>query len=247
MRKFLLPALGLLAAIAITGCSTTGKMKCRSNVVPLFDGKTLNGWIDQENSAYLFAGGDIQDVGGFAKKLADKSDPVSAFLSDKLGAVNMVVLADYIASPSNSVVAPIEQPPANSTAKKTKAPPSKASVVRSMLAKNLKKIISSGAVYDETRFSGVQLRPETKELLGKNPQGYDLERLNKLLIEDAYPAELVRGAERFTQRAITAITGCCSRCGTFRANRNIRRRFCFFARARRRAKRRSTRSQPFNL
>jgi hypothetical protein len=194
MRKFLLPALGLLAAIAITGCSTTGKMKCQSNVVPLFDGKTLNGWIDQENSAYLFAGGDIKDVGGFAKKLVAKSDPVSAFLSDKLGAVNMVVLADYIASPSNSVVAPIEQPPANSTAKKTKAPPSKASVVRSMLAKILNKIISSGAVYDETRFSGVQLRPETKELLGKNPQGYDLERLNKLLIEDAYPAELVRGA-----------------------------------------------------
>ena len=43
-------------------------------------------------------------------------------------------------------------------------------------------------------FRDVQLRPETKELLGKNPQGYDLERLNKLLIEDAYPAELTPGA-----------------------------------------------------
>ena len=63
-----------------------------------------------------------------------------------------------------------------------------------MLAKNLNKIISSGTVYDQARFQNVQLRPETKELLGKNPQGYDLERLNKLFIEDAYPAEIAPGA-----------------------------------------------------
>ena len=63
-----------------------------------------------------------------------------------------------------------------------------------MLAKNLNKIISNGAVYDHARFQNIQLRPETRELLGKNPQGYDLERLNKLLLEDAYPAELARGA-----------------------------------------------------
>jgi hypothetical protein len=190
MKKSLPFALGILMAI-VTGCSTVGK---NEKVTSLFDGKTLDGWIDQENSANQFDGGDIKNVSGFAKKLADKSDPVSAFLSDKLGEMNMAALADYLASPSNSVVVPAEAVSTNSTAKKPKAPPSKASVVKSMLAKNLNKIISSGAVYDETRFSGVQLRPETKELLAKNPSGYDLERLNKLLLEDAYPAELTPGA-----------------------------------------------------
>ena len=165
-----------------------------ATVTSLFDGKTLNGWIDQENSANQFDGGDIKDVSGFAKKLVAKSGPVSAFLSDKLGEKNSALLADYLASPSNSVVAPAEAVSTNSTAKKTKTLPSKASVVRSMLARNLTKIISDDPVYDETRFSGVQLRPETNELLGKNPQGYDLERLNKLLIEDAYPAEIAPGA-----------------------------------------------------
>jgi hypothetical protein len=63
-----------------------------------------------------------------------------------------------------------------------------------MLAKNLNKIISSEAVYDQARFQNVPLRPETTDLLGKNPQGYDLERLNKLLLEDAYPVELVPGS-----------------------------------------------------
>ena len=54
-------------------------------MTPLFDGKTLDGWIDQENSANQFDGGDIKDVSGFAKKLVAKSDPVSACLNEKLG------------------------------------------------------------------------------------------------------------------------------------------------------------------
>ena len=183
-------ALGLLAAVTITGCSTTGKMESQSNVVPLFDGRTLNGWIDQENSDNQFGGGDIKDLDGFAKKLVAKSDPVSAFLSDKLGETNMAALADYLASPSNAGAAPAEEPSTSSTGKKPKTPPTKAKTVSGMLARNLTAIISEGPVYDATRFSGVQLRPETQALLQKNPQGIDLLTLNKLLIEDAYPTEL---------------------------------------------------------
>ena len=45
---------------------------------PIFDGKTLNGWI-QSPINYNLAGGDISNMGAFARKLADKSDAVSAF------------------------------------------------------------------------------------------------------------------------------------------------------------------------
>jgi hypothetical protein len=183
----------LLAAITDIGFSNVGTSPA-ATVTSLFDGKTLDGWIDQENSADQFDGGDIKNVSGFAKKLVAKSDPVSAFLSDKLGETNIALLADYLASPSNSVVVSMEQPSTNSTAKKPKAPPTKEKVASSVLVKNLNKIISSGAVYDPARFQNVPLRPETKELLGRNPQGYDFERLNKLLLEDAYPAELTPGA-----------------------------------------------------
>jgi hypothetical protein len=115
-------------------------------------------------------------------------------LNEKLGETNIALLADYLASPSNSVVASTQEASTNSTAKKPKAPPTKKQVASSMLAKNLNKIISSEAVYDQARFQNVPLRPETTDLLGKNPQGYDLERLNKLLLEDAYPVELVPGS-----------------------------------------------------
>ena len=190
MKKILLIAIGLLAATLFTGCSTTKMGKSG----PLFDGQTLNGWIDQENSDNQFGGGDIKDVNGFAKKLVAKSDPVSAFLNKKLGKKNIATLADYLASPSNSVVAlPAETPSTNSTnsaAKKPKAPPTKEKAATSMLAQNLTAIISRSSVYDAARFSGVQLRPETQALLQTNPRGLDLLTLNKMLIEDAYPTEL---------------------------------------------------------
>jgi len=67
---------------------------------------------------------------------------------------------------------------------------SNARSVRSALVRNLNKVISAGPIYDEARFQNVQLRPETKELLAKNPQGQQLVLLNKLLIEDAYPDDL---------------------------------------------------------
>jgi len=193
MKRRLPFHVGLLAAMTIIGHFNIEKCQAAS-ASSLFDGKTLDGWIDEENSANQFGGGDIKDLETFAKKLLTKSDPVSEFLSGKLGETNVAALADYIASPSNSLAAPIESVLTNSAAKPPKAPPSKDNVVRSMLAKNLNKVISDGAVYEQARFQNVQLRPETKELLGKNPLGYDLERLNKWLLEDAFPTELAPGS-----------------------------------------------------
>jgi hypothetical protein len=134
--------------------------------VSLFDGKTLSGWIMAPTNSTSFSGGDITDVPAFVKKLSDKADPVSAFLSDKLDDTAKAVLADY--SPTNT------NPKA----------------LKSALSKTLTAAVSGPSIYDETRFKDVQLRPETKELLKQNPQGQNLMRLNRVLLEDAYPREL---------------------------------------------------------
>ena len=42
------------------------------------------------------------------------------------------------------------------------------------------------SIYIEQRFADVKLRPETQELLQQNPQGNDLTRLNRLLLDDTY-------------------------------------------------------------
>ena len=75
------------AAIVAAGwfVNKTGQAEGQSSSMrPLFDGKTLDGWIQIQNSATSFSGNDIIDPAGLAKKLSDKSDPVSAFLSDLL-------------------------------------------------------------------------------------------------------------------------------------------------------------------
>src|ERR1700733_175384 len=157
MKKNLLFATRLLAAIA-TIISTTAEAEDSSNAVSLFDGKTLNGWIQAQSGVSAFGGGDITDLPAFAKKLTDKADTVSAFINSQLDETNLTDLATF--SPTNE----------------------NAKTVKAALIKGLNKIISSGPVYDAARFQNISLRPETKELLAKNPGGYDLARLNKLLI-----------------------------------------------------------------
>lgn len=45
-------------------------------------------------------------------------------------------------------------------------------------------------LYTEARFAGIVLAPETEQLLAQQPTGTDLHRLNRWLLEDAYPRYL---------------------------------------------------------
>jgi Domain of Unknown Function (DUF1080) len=151
------------------GCALTraARSDSQSNATTaLFDGKTLDGWIQIQNSATSFASPDITDLAALARKLTDKSDGVSGFLSDQLNDVVKTDLAAY--SPSNT----------------------DAKDVTSAVAKNLSKIISDGSLYEKRRFRNVPLRPETQYLLKHNSNRLELVRLNRLLLEDAFPAEL---------------------------------------------------------
>ncbi len=53
-------------------------------------------------------------------------------------------------------------------------------------------ILRGDSIYDEARFAGILLRQETAELLSRQPVGGDLVRLNRLLLEDAYPQHVAR-------------------------------------------------------
>ena len=62
--------------------------------------------------------------------------------------------------------------------------------LRIALAKYFNRVISGDPIYEADRFQNVILRPKTEELRCQNPQGQDLIRLNRWLLEDAYPKEL---------------------------------------------------------
>lgn len=63
------------------------------------------------------------------------------------------------------------------------------------LVKGINQVLAGPSIYEKDRFAGIVLRRETAELIVQNPKsGWKLARLNKLLLEDAYPEELAQSA-----------------------------------------------------
>jgi hypothetical protein len=126
-RAFLSPA-----AMAAAGCPipSYGRIDAeRSRQKVLFDGKTLNGWIQVENSATSFSGNEILDLLALANSIVTKTDNISAFLNGRLDdAVRLDLSASLFPYPSDP------------------------KATRSALAKNLNKIISGAPVYEKSRF-----------------------------------------------------------------------------------------------
>jgi hypothetical protein len=160
-----------LAGGAAAACSLSGVRVAQGasrNAVPLFDGKSLDGWLQIENNATSLAADSILDQPAFAARLATGIDAVSVFLRPKLDPLVRADLASF--APTNANARPL----------------------LSALAKDINLVLSGPSIYGATRFVQVTLRPETVELLRQNPHGWQLARLNKLLLEDAYPAELAK-------------------------------------------------------
>ncbi|HXB72462.1 MAG TPA: DUF1080 domain-containing protein [Candidatus Acidoferrales bacterium] len=163
-------ALLKLAGIAAASVAGVGNAEGPAPTGSLFDGKTLDGWIQIENGATSLPGGDITDPAIFAGKLTNGPDAISVFLRDRVQDPVKADLAAYSASSAN------------------------AKAVISALVKDLNQVISGPSIYDKARFGNIALRPETEQLLRQNPRGQQLARLNRLLLEDAYPGELAKSS-----------------------------------------------------
>jgi hypothetical protein len=141
-----------------------------AGMTPIFDGKTLDGWIQSPPAALRLSAEDFTDLAGFAKKVSSKADAVSSFLNDQFDDAGKKAADGYVPTAAN------------------------VKTLNSALTKNLGRIIMGPSIYDETRFKAVSLRAETKQLLEKSPTGMELSRLNRLLLEDAYPQEIAKSA-----------------------------------------------------
>jgi hypothetical protein len=138
---------------------------------PIFDGKTLDGWVQAPVAPVKFGGEDVKDVGALVRRVTSKADAMSIWLSESLDDAGRAALGGYSAT-------------ADAAATRT---------VASALVRNLNRIVAGPAsVFDAARFAGVTLRPATEALRRSNPTGVAPARLNRLLLEDAFSAELVR-------------------------------------------------------
>jgi hypothetical protein len=61
-----------------------------------------------------------------------------------------------------------------------------------LLTSGLNRAVGTNCIYESNRFAGVVLSEETRNLLAQDPATVNVSLLNRLLLEDAYPAELVK-------------------------------------------------------
>jgi hypothetical protein len=115
---------------------------------------------------------DLADPRSLAIALRDQPDPVSAWVRALLSPGSAGVITAYGG----------QQPPAQQ--------------VLDALLEGLNAAVSAPNLFDATRFNAVTLRPATQEWLAMNPiAGTPAHaRLNRLLLEDAYPAALGQGS-----------------------------------------------------
>ena len=112
-------------------------------------------------SAELFSGGNPEAIAQLAVKLKN-STSLSQFIKNQFLAGTRTLLDNY-----------------------TSGMPS--AELQAALMWELNQIMRGASIYDVARFSGIALSAEKQNLRDSHPQGEDLVRLNRLLLEGAYP------------------------------------------------------------
>jgi len=129
-----------------------------------------------------FLVGEIKDLRLLATKLTHKSDPISSFLCERLSQPLLQALAAFQSSQS--------------------AAPD----LETALVNELNTIIRRASIYDKTRFASVRLRFQTQQLLyTTDDTEAEVARVNRWLLEDAYPLEL--SSNTYSRNAAAGIVG----------------------------------------
>ena len=121
---------------------------------------------------------DIRDLASLALKLQQPQDGVSTYIQGNLSTATQQALADFQGSDSNP------------------------DPLQTWLVEDLNALIGSESIYNALRFSGVVLRPKTLLLMALSPIGDWLIRLNRLLLEDAFPREISRERDAYPKEDV---------------------------------------------
>ena len=110
----------------------------------------------------------ITDLASFGGKMKLPADAVSKFLSGQLSPATQQALAAYGGSGEDARL-------------------------RTALVRDINAVIQGDSIHDPQRFAAVTLSAAVQALLQR--QSPDVVRLNRLLLEDAYPAEIAKNPE----------------------------------------------------
>ncbi|MDB6016489.1 MAG: putative lipid flippase MurJ [Pedosphaera sp.] len=116
--------------------------------------------------AATLSGDDLRNLRSFSVKLKEHTGPVSKFLWEGFSDATRQEIVTYAGTSAESTT------------------------LKATLVEELNRMIQGGAMYEQTRFAGVKLSPDTRKLAGQTLDGGQTAALNRLLLEDAFPREI---------------------------------------------------------
>jgi ABC-type transporter Mla subunit MlaD len=129
---------------------------------------------------------DLADIPGMVGQLREKTNAVGGYVLSRLGEETRRRVVQF-----------------KGTTAETRA-------LREALAGDLDRLVEGESLYDAGRFAGVTLSEETRGLTGQTASGESLRRLNRLLLEQAFPQQLAR-TRRVTAPMMPLDAGLCAR------------------------------------
>lgn len=162
------PAPVPIESLAPRPALSTATLAKLAQLTPIFDGKSLTGWHQAPVAPFRFAREDIPQPAALAQKLSAKAAPLAAHLVasfDDAGRAALVTLASGDAANREAT---------------------------SAFFRNLNALTAGPLLYAPDRFESIARRPDTDALRKTVPTGLALARLNRLLLEDAFPSEIVQ-------------------------------------------------------
>ncbi len=110
----------------------------------------------------FFENDHFADLAGLGNKLKAGADPLSKYITEKLSADTRTKLGGGDSSTASA------------------------------LANDLNKLLEAGPLFETNRFAGVKISDRTWRFIRENPQSHTRIRLNRILLEEAYPKEITK-------------------------------------------------------
>jgi hypothetical protein len=139
----------------------------------------------QYNYSSLFRENGFLYASIICSKLKDGKDPLSRYLLSQLGSATCRLLEQYTPPnlPDSELAAHLVTDASGNYGPPNRPDP----VLLKAFVDDLNRLLQGPLLYDEELFKGIQLSEKAKSLIEKRPSGEGLVRLNRILLDEAYP------------------------------------------------------------
>jgi hypothetical protein len=135
-------------------------------------------------------------------KLKNSEDPLSSYILSRLGFSTRGLLEQY--TPPDLPDSELEKNWVVEASGVCSPPNKPGPALLKALVDDLNRLLQGPLIYDVERFSGVQLSDKAKSLIERDPSGESLVRLNRMLINAAYPLATGRNHDHIVDTDISS-------------------------------------------